>query len=134
MVEIEVSRNGEKFNSTVYVEDIDKYRIKQYLSFNGAYFHNMNIYSKWYLNTNTNGLYLSFLSPGSPFFSVTSINNNNKSNFLLTRINSKEINSIENMMEFLKINCDNKSIYVEGIDFNLFSGKKTSSSNLYYLL
>ena len=87
----------------------------------------MNLYSKWYLNTNINGIYLSTLSQGSAFDSVTTKNKNNKSNFLLTRINAKEINSIDNMIEFLKENCDNKSFYVEGIDFNLFSGKRTSS-------
>jgi hypothetical protein len=65
---------------------------------------------------------------------VVSLNQNSKSNFLLTRINSNEIISLDNFVEFLKENCDNNSFYLEGIDFNLFAGKSTSSGKLYLIV
>ena len=61
---------------------------------------------------------------------MASVNGNNKANFILTRINSKDINSLENLVEFFKANCDYSSFYVEGIDFNQIAGKLTSSSKI----
>merc|ERR1712032_1455711 len=55
-------------------------------------------------------------------------NQQNKSNFIMTAINSIPIKSINDFVEFFKKNCELESIYLEGIDFNIFSGKLNSEA------
>merc|ERR1712032_799672 len=55
-------------------------------------------------------------------------NQQNKSNFIMTAINSIPIKSINDFVEFFKKNCELESIYIEGIDFNIFSGKLNSEA------
>ena len=46
----------------------------------------------------------------------------------MTAINSIPIKNINDLVEFFKKNCELESIYVEGIDFNIFSGKLNSEA------
>jgi hypothetical protein len=46
----------------------------------------------------------------------------------LTAINSIQIKNINDLVEFFKKNCELESIYLEGIDFNIFSGKLSSEA------
>jgi len=46
----------------------------------------------------------------------------------LTAINSIPIRNINDLVEFFKKNCELESLYLEGIDFNIFSGKLNSEA------
>lgn len=46
----------------------------------------------------------------------------------MTAINSIPIKNINDLIEFFKKNCELESIYLEGIDFNIFSGKLNSDA------
>ena len=46
----------------------------------------------------------------------------------MTAINSIPIKNINDLVEFFKNNCELESIYLEGIDFNIFSGKLNSEA------
>ena len=46
----------------------------------------------------------------------------------MTAINSIPIKNVNDLVEFFKKNCELESIYLEGIDFNIFSGKLNSEA------
>src|SRR5690349_15460999 len=105
----------------VLVADAESQKVRKYVSFSGAYFHDINNSVKDYLYTKLNGVYLTYAKNGSPFNRI-SVSNNNKNNYILTSINSNRIHSLDELIAYFKNNCENESIYVEGIDFNVFSG------------
>lgn len=72
-LKITVSRNSEI--KTFKVNKIDNmqgpdYLIDKYVSFGGAYFHDVTKYVKQHLYTDLNGIYLSYNNIGSPFSKI----------------------------------------------------------------
>ena len=125
---VTISRNGELLSLPIKVGNTQEDKISKYVSFAGAYFHDISTSVKSYLFTNIEGVYLTYTSVGSPFSKISSKNSGSKNNYILTSINSKPIKSIEGLIQFFKTNCEIESIYVEGVDYNAFSNKMTSQS------
>jgi S1-C subfamily serine protease len=127
-ITVTVSRNGEIITLNIKVNNTQDDKISKYISFAGAYFHDISDSVKSYLFTNIEGVYLTYTSVGSPFSKISAKNSGSKNNYILTSINSKQIKSIDSLVDYFKSNCELESIYVEGVDYNAFSNKMTSQS------
>jgi hypothetical protein len=127
-ITVTVSRNGELIPLPIKVNNTQDDKITKYVSFAGAYLHDISTSVKSYLFTNIEGVYLTYTAIGSPFSKVSSKNQGSKNNYVLTSINSKPIKSIDGLVQFFKSNCEVESIYIEGVDYNAFSNKMTSQS------
>jgi len=56
------------------VQDAGKEKVTRYVSFSGAYFHEINNSVKSYLYTKLKGVYLTYAKNGSPFNKVSVMN------------------------------------------------------------
>lgn len=128
-VNITVSRNAQILDLKIKkVDNTQDYKIKKYVSFAGGYLHEITNLVRYFLFIDIKGVYLSYTINGSPFSAVSSHNQENKNNFILTAINSSPIKNLQDFINFFKNNCDLESVYVEGIDMNSFPSKLTTST------
>jgi hypothetical protein len=128
-VNIQVSRNGEILNLKIKkVDNTQDYKINKYVSFAGGFLHDITNLVRYFLFIDIQGVYLTYTNNGSPFSAVSSHNQDNKNNFILTAINSMPIKNLDDFINFFKKNCDLESVYVEGIDMNSFPSKLTTST------
>ena len=75
-MKIVVSRNSNIIEQDILVHDAEKEKVKKYVSFSGAYFHDINNFVSNYLSTGLKGVYLTYAKNGSPFnkISMSSVN------------------------------------------------------------
>jgi hypothetical protein len=126
---ITVSRNSALYNLQIKnVDNAVDYKIKEYLSFSGATFHDVTNIVKYSLYTELEGVYLTYATIGSPFSKVSMSGQNSKNNYILTAINSEKIRNINEFISFFKNNCDLESLYVEGIDYNSYTSKLSADA------
>lgn len=72
-IAISVSRNGEIKNLDIEkVDNTENNKITKYVSFAGAYFHDISNMVKYFLYSNIDGVYLTYTNIGSPFSKVAS--------------------------------------------------------------
>jgi S1-C subfamily serine protease len=124
-----VSRNGKIHEIEIpSVDNTQNFKIKTYVSFSGAFFHEITKLTNYFLSSDLEGVYLTYTNHGSPFSKISDSGSSNKNNYIITSINSERIKSIEDFINFFKNNCDLESIYIEGRDFNVFPSKISSEA------
>ncbi len=128
-VTVTVSRNGKiKEIEIPRVDNTQNFKIKKYLSFSGAFFHEITKLTNYFLSSDLEGVYLTYTNHGSPFSKISDPGSSNKNNYIITSINSERIKNIEDFINFFKNNCDLESIYIEGRDYNIFPSKISSEA------
>lgn len=69
---VTVSRNSEILNLKIpKVDNTQDYIVDKYITFAGAYFHDLTKLVKYYLFTDIEGVYLSYNNVGSPFSKIS---------------------------------------------------------------
>ncbi len=89
---IEVSRNSDIVKLNIgNIDNNQDYSIDKYVSFSGAYFHDMSKIVKYYLYSDLEGVYLTYNNVGSPFSKIAISNQVIIIDFLIIFIFSKII-------------------------------------------
>lgn len=117
-ISVDLYRKGKLIATKTKVEDTNTFKINRYVYFAGCYFHEITPLVRCILNTNENGIYLTYCTPGSPFDQVSNQSNSQKNNYILSKIDDTPINSLDDFIEFLKRFCFSQSVMVHGIDLN----------------
>ena len=75
-LKITVSRNSEIKTIRIYkIDNTQDYLVDKYVSFGGAYFHDITKLVKQHLYSDINGIYLTYNNVGSPFSKVAAVSN-----------------------------------------------------------
>ena len=70
-----VVRNGNLNTFSIHIDDILNSKIKKYINFAGANFHELNNITKSFLSSNVDGIYQTSATPASVFKKAASTTN-----------------------------------------------------------
>lgn len=127
-VNLEVYRNGENLNLDVPVEDLEAKKVRRFVRFGGAVFHDITPQLRRILFLEANGVYLPHAVAGSSFSRVGLQERNGNSKVVILDVNGKQIRDLDDFIEACKTITDGQHTYVVVRDFNLFDSSPTPKS------
>ena len=119
-VNLNVYRNGENLNLEVPVEDLESKKVRRFVRFGGAIFHDITPQLRRTLFLDADGVYLPHAVAGSSFSRVGVQERNGNSKVVILDINGKQIRDLDDFVEACKMITDGQHTYVVVRDFNLF--------------
>jgi len=127
-VSLQVYRNGENLNLDVPVEDLEAKKVRRFVRFGGAVFHDITPQLRRILFLEADGVYLPHAAAGSSFSRVGLQERNGNSKVVILDINGKQIRNLDDFIEACKTITDGQHTYVVVRDFNLFDSSPTPKS------
>jgi S1-C subfamily serine protease len=124
-ISLEIFRNGipEKFD--IYVEDLEKKKIKRFVRFAGAIFHDISPYLRWLYYLEDDGVYMSFASEGSSFSDLGSRDDDDRFfRVIISEINNQPVRNIDDFIKACSQLKDGQHIFVIKRDFMQFNTAK----------
>ncbi len=127
-VTLEIFRNGENLKLNVPVEDLEAKKVRRFVRFGGAVFHDITPQLRRLLFLEADGVYLSHAAAGSSFSRVGLQERNGNSKVVIMDINGKQIRNLDDFIEACTTITDGQHTYVVVRDFNLFDSSPTPKS------
>ena len=127
-VTLEIYRNGENLKLDVPVEDLEAKKVRRFVRFGGAVFHDITPQLRGILFLEADGVYLPHAAAGSSFSRVGLQERNGNSKVVILDINGKQIRNLDDFIEACKTITDGQHTYVVVRDFNLFDSSPTPKS------
>ena len=127
-VTLEVYRNGENLKLDVPVEDLEAKKVRRFVRFGGAVFHDITPQLRRILFLEADGVYLPHAAAGSSFSRVGLQERNGNSKVVILDINGKQIRNLDDFIEACETITDGQHTYVVVRDFNLFDSSPTPKS------
>ena len=125
---MDVYRNGENLSLDVPVEDLEAKKVRRFVRFGGAVFHDITPQLRRTLFLEADGVYLPHAVAGSSFSRVGLQERNGNSKVVILDINGKQIRNLDDFIEACKMITDGQHTYVVVRDFNLFDSSPTPKS------
>ena len=127
-VRLDVYRNGKLVPIEVLVDDLEKQKVRKFVRFGGAIFHEITPQLRHLLYVDIDGIYMSFSEAGSSFSQVGRRDRSGNSKIVILEING---NPTKNLADFI-VACQNiqdgEHTYVVVRDFNQFNVSPTPKS------
>ena len=127
-VTLEIYRNGENLKLDVPVEDLEAKKVRRFVRFGGAVFHDITPQLRRILFLEADGVYLPHADAGSSFSRVGLQERNGNSKVVILDINGKQIRNLDDFIEACQTITDGQHTYVVVRDFNLFDSSPTPKS------
>ena len=127
-VTLEIYRNGENLKLDVPVEDLEAKKVRRFVRFGGAVFHDITPQLRRILFLEADGVYLPYADAGSSFSRVGLQERNGNSKVVILDINGKQIRNLDDFIEACQTIVDGQHTYVVVRDFNLFDSSPTPKS------
>ena len=127
-VNLNVYRNGENLSLDVPVEDLEAKKVRRFVRFGGAIFHDITPQLRRMLFLDADGVYLPHAVAGSSFSRVGVQERNGNSKVVILDINGKQIRSLNDFIQACKTITDGQHTYVVVRDFNLFDSSPKPKS------
>lgn len=127
-VNLNVYRNGENLSLDVPVEDLESKKVRRFVRFGGAIFHDITPKLRRTLFLDADGVYLPHAVAGSSFSRVGVQERNGNSKVVILDINGKQIRNLDDFIEACKTITDGQHTYVVVRDFNLFDSSPKPKS------
>ena len=127
-VNLDIYRNGENLSLEVPVENLEKKKVRRFVRFGGAVFHDITPQLRRILFLEADGVYLPHAVAGSSFSRVGLQERNGNSKVVILDINGKQIRNLDDFIEACKTISDGQHTYVVVRDFNLFDSSPTPKS------
>ncbi len=127
-ITLEVYRNGANLNLDVPVEDLEAKKVRRFVRFGGAVFHDITPQLRRILFLEADGVYLPYAAAGSSFSRVGLQERNGNSKVVILDINGKQIRNLDDFIEACQNITDGQHTYVVVRDFNLFDSSPTPKS------
>lgn len=127
-VSLEVYRNGEHLKLDVPVEDLEAKKVRRFVRFGGAVFHDITPQLRRMLFLEADGVYLPHAAAGSSFSRVGLQERSGNSKVVILDVNGKQIRNLDDFMEACQTITDGQHTYVVVRDFNLFDSSPTPKS------
>ncbi len=127
-VNLNVYRNGENLSLDVPVEDLESKKVRRFVRFGGAIFHDITPKLRRTLFLDADGVYLPHAVAGSSFSRVGVQERNGNSKVVILDINGKQIRNLDNFIEACQSITDGQHTYVVVRDFNLFDSSPKPKS------
>ena len=135
-VEIDLFRCGKALRVGVAVEDLEHKKIRQFVHFGGAVFHEITPRLRWYNDFNGDGIYLSYAAEGSSFSRLGMRNEKTRTlSVIITEINGHAIRSLNDLLTTCTAIRDGSHTYVLRRDLSLYQlslNPKNVTLNLKY--
>ena len=127
-VTLEIYRNGENLKLDVPVEDLEAKKVRRFVRFGGAVFHDITPQLRRMLFLEADGVYLPHAAAGSSFSRVGLQERSGNSKVVILDINGKQIRNLDDFIEACETITDGQHTYVVVRDFNLFDSSPTPKS------
>ena len=127
-VTLNIYRNGDNLSLDIPVEDLEAKKVRRFVRFGGAVFHDITPQLRRILFLEADGVYLPHAVAGSSFSRVGLQERNGNSKVVVLDINGKQIRSLDDFIEACKTITDGQHTYVVVRDFNLFDSSPTPKS------
>ena len=127
-VNLNVYRNGENLSLDVPVEDLESKKVRRFVRFGGAIFHDITPKLRRTLFLDADGVYLPHAVAGSSFSRVGVQERNGNSKVVILDINGKQIRNLDDFIEACQMITDGQHTYVVVRDFNLFDSSPKPKS------
>lgn len=127
-VNLDIYRNGENLSLDVPVENLEHKKVRRFVRFGGAVFHDITPQLRRILYLEADGVYLPHADAGSSFSRVGLQERNGNSKVVILDINGKQIRNLDDFIEACKTISDGQHTYVVVRDFNLFDSSPTPKS------
>ena len=127
-VNLDIYRNGENLRLNVPVEDLEAKKVRRFVRFGGAVFHDITPQLRRVLFLEADGVYLPHAVAGSSFSRVGLQERNGNSKVVILDINGKQIRNLDDFIEACQTITDGQHTYVVVRDFNLFDSSPTPKS------
>ena len=127
-VTLDIYRNGENLSLDVPVEDLEAKKVRRFVRFGGAVFHDITPQLRRLLFLEADGVYLPHAAAGSSFSRVGLQERNGNSKVVILDINGKQIRNLDDFIEACQTITDGQHTYVVVRDFNLFDSSPTPKS------
>ena len=127
-INLNVYRNGENLSLDVPVEDLESKKVRRFVRFGGAIFHDITPKLRRTLFLDADGVYLPHAVAGSSFSRVGVQERNGNSKVVILDINGKQIRNLDDFVEACKSITDGQHTYVVVRDFNLFDSSPKPKS------
>ncbi len=127
-VSLNVYRNGENLSLDVPVEDLESKKVRRFVRFGGAIFHDITPKLRRTLFLDADGVYLPHAVAGSSFSRVGVQERNGNSKVVILDINGKQIRNLNDFVEACQSITDGQHTYVVVRDFNLFDSSPKPKS------
>ena len=127
-VTLDIYRNGVNLNLKVPVENLEKKKVRRFVRFGGAVFHDITPQLRRLLYLEADGVYMPHAAAGSSFSRVGVQERNGNSKVVILDINGKQIRNLDDFIEACQTITDKQNTYVVVRDFNLFDSSPTPKS------
>ncbi len=127
-VTLDIYRNGENLSLDVPVENLEEKKVRRFVRFGGAVFHDITPQLRRLLYLEADGVYLPHAAAGSSFSRVGVQERNGNSKVVILNINGQQIRNLDDFIEACKTITDGQHTYVVIRDFNLFDSSPTPKS------
>ena len=127
-VNLDIYRNGENLSLDVPVENLEEKKVRRFVRFGGAVFHDITPQLRRILYLEADGVYLPHADAGSSFSRVGLQERNGNSKVVILDINGKQIRNLDDFIEACQTISDGQHTYVVVRDFNLFDSSPTPKS------
>ena len=127
-VNLNVYRNGDNLSLDVPVEDLESKKVRRFVRFGGAIFHDITPKLRRTLFLDADGVYLPHAVAGSSFSRVGVQERNGNSKVVILDINGKQIRNLDDFVEACESITDGQHTYVVVRDFNLFDSSPKPKS------
>ncbi len=127
-INLDVYRNGENLSLDIPVEDLEAKKVRRFVRFGGAVFHDITPQLRRILFLEADGVYLPHAVAGSSFSRVGLQERNGNSKVVILDINGKQIRNLDDFVDACKMITDGQHTYVVVRDFNLFDSSPTPKS------
>jgi S1-C subfamily serine protease len=135
-VAIDLFRCGKTLRIDVAVEDLEHKKIRRFVHFGGAVFHEITPRMRWYNDFNGDGIYLSYATEGSSFSRLGMRNEKTRTlSVIITEINGHAIRSLDDFLTICTAIRDGSHTYVLRRDLSLYQlslNPKNVTLNLKY--
>ena len=127
-VTLDIYRNGENLSLDVPVENLEEKKVRRFVRFGGAVFHDITPQLRRLLYLEADGVYLPHAAAGSSFSRVGVQERNGNSKVVILNINGQQIRNLDDFITACKTITDGQHTYVVIRDFNLFDSSPTPKS------
>ena len=127
-VTLDIYRNGENLSLDVLVENLEEKKVRRFVRFGGAVFHDITPQLRRLLYLEADGVYLPHAAAGSSFSRVGVQERNGNSKVVILNINGQQIRNLDDFIAACQTITDGQHTYVVIRDFNLFDSSPTPKS------
>ena len=127
-VGLEIYRNGEQTTIEVPVEDLELKKVRRFVRFAGAMFHDITLDLRRLLYFEAEGVFLPHTDKGSSFSRVGMREQNGNSKVVIQELNGKVIRNLDDFIRSCNGISDGQHTYVVIRDFNRFDSSPTPKS------